>query len=235
MSRHVLLNNIDHHALRVDTARSVALGDNVMSAPVFLTEFRNVQTHYPIVFAKAAEGGWQPVALFGLQEGQNLYLDERGWDAGYVPLAHARQPFLIGRDGDALMVHIDLDSPRVATDRGEPLFREHGGTTDYLDRMTSMLLALHEAIPTTAAFANALSTHGLLESFVLDVEFEDGGQGRLAGFHTINEERVRALDGRALSVLHQAGHLEAIFMAMASLGHLRGLIDRANRVRCRDA
>ena len=74
MSQHVLLNNIDHKDLRVDTARSAALGDDVMFAATFPAEFRNVQAYYPIVFRKTAEGAFQPIALFGFQEGRNLFL-----------------------------------------------------------------------------------------------------------------------------------------------------------------
>lgn len=229
MSNHALLNNIDHKDLRIDTGRGAALGDAVMSAATFPAEFRNVQAHYPIVFRRTAEGGFQPLVLFGFREGQNLFLDGDRWDATYLPLAVERLPFLIGRDGDALMVHVDLDSPRVRSGRGEPLFREHGGTTEYLERINSVLAALHEGLGSVPAFVAALTRHGLLESFVLDVALDGGAQHRIAGFHTIDEERLRALDGAALEALHRAGHLEAIYMALASLSRLRDLIERANR------
>lgn len=235
MTRHVLLNNIDHRDLRIDTGRGAALGDAVMSAPTFPAEFRNLQSHYPIVFHRDAQGGFRPLALFGFREGQNLFLDGDRWDATYLPLAIERQPFLIGRDGDALMVHIDLDSPRVRDDRGEPLFREHGGTSEYLERINSVLAALHDGLQRTPAFVDALTRHQLLESFVLDVALDDGSQNRLAGFHTIDEERLRALDGAALESLHREGHLEAIYMALASLSRLRDLIERTNRRHGADA
>lgn len=229
MARHVLLNNIDHAGLRVDRSRSVALGDGVMHAPIIPAEFRNVQSCYPIVFRAAADGAFQPVALFGLREGQNLFLSEGRWDAAYLPLSVERQPFMIGRDGEGLMVHVDLDSPRLSTGQGEPVFREHGGTSEYLDRITSALLALHEGLQATPAFVEALARHRLLESFVLDIDFGDGTQGRLAGFHAIAEERLRALDAEAVAALHRDGHLEPVYMAVASLGHLRTLIDKAGR------
>lgn len=229
MSHHVLLNNIDHKDLRIDTGRSAALGDDVMSAPTFPAEFRNAQAHYPIVFRKTAEGGYQPVVLFGFREGSNLFLENGRWDAAYLPLAIERRPFLIGVAGDELLVHVDLDDPRVRTDAGEAVFREHGGTTDYLERVNSVLLALHQGLQDAPAFIDALLQHDLLESFVLDVQLDDGSQSRLAGFHTLNEDRLRALDGRALEQLHRAGHLESIYMAVASLSHFRDLIERMNR------
>jgi hypothetical protein len=229
MPNHVLLNNIDHKDLRIDTGRSAALGDDVMSAPTFPAEFRNAQAHYPIVFRKTAEGGFQPLVLFGFHEGRNLFLENGRWDAAYLPLAIERRPFLIGVSGDELLVHVDLDDPRVRRDAGEAVFREHGGTTDYLERINSVLLALHQGLQDTPAFIDALLQHDLLESFVLDVQLDGGSQHRLAGFHTINEDRLRALDGNALEPLHRAGYLEPIYMAVASLSHVRDLIERMNR------
>jgi len=230
MARHVLLNNVEHKHLRVDATHGAALGDDLMLALTFPAEFRNVQAHYPIVFHKGADGTFQPVALFGLREGQNLFLDGTHWRAHYVPLAVARQPFLIGRDaaGEPVL-HIDLDSPRVSAAAGEALFREHGGTTEFLEHRLSMLQALHEGVLATPAFVDALLEQRLLESFVLDVEREDGAQHRLSGFYTIHEERLRALDGEALLALHRAGHLEAAYMALASLSRLRDLIERLSR------
>lgn len=228
MTRPVPLNNIDHNDLRIDTGRGAALGDDVSFAPTFPAEFRNVQAYYPIVFRKTEQGALQPVALFGFEQGSNLFLVDGRWDATYVPLAIERQPFLIGR-GDELSVHIDLDHPRVRRDGGEALFREHGGTTEYLDRITSVLLALHEGLERIPAFVDALLRQELLESFVLDIELDAGSQYRLAGFYAINEERLRKLDGAALGELHREGFLEPVYMAVASVSRFRELIDRVNR------
>ena len=225
----VLLNNIDHKDLRVDTAHSAALGDDVMFALTFPAELRNVQAYYPIVFRKTADGAFQPIALFGFQDGHNLFLDNQRWDAAYVPLAIERQPFLIGRDGEALMVHIDLDNPRAQSGQGEALFRDQGGTTPFLDRITSVLLTLHDGLASVPAFVDALLQHELLESFALDVELDDGSMNRLVGFYTINEERLRALDGAALESLQQAGFLEPVYMVVASVSRFRDLIERMNR------
>jgi len=229
MPNHAALNNIEHHDLRIDTRRDAALGDEVMFAITFPAEFRNVQAHYPIVFRRGADGAMQPLALFGFTEGQNLFLHEGRWNATYVPLSIERQPFLIGRDGESLTVHVDLDHPRATTGQGEALFRAHGGTTEYLDRITSVLLALHDGIAQVPAFVAALEKHRLLESFALDIELDDGNVNRLSGFHTIHEERLRALDADALADLHRAGFLEPVFMAVASVSRFRDLIERMNR------
>jgi hypothetical protein len=78
-------------------------------------------------------------------------------------------------------------------------------------------------------FIGALLQHELLEGFTFDIELDDGSQNRLAGFYTIHEERLAALDGAALARLHQAGYLQAVYMAIASLSQFRALIGRKNR------
>ena len=226
----VLLNNIDHKGLRVITARSAAYGDDVKFALTFAAEFRNIQAHYPIVFHKTADGKFQAIALLGFQDKENLFLGPDGWDAPYVPLTIERQPFLIGfRDREPL-VHIDLASPRVSRTEGEALFREYGGSSDFLERMSSVLLTIHQGLEAMPAFIDALLQHDLLESFVLDVELNDRSHHRLTGFYTINEERLGKLDAGGLERLHQAGHLQSIYMALASLAHFRDLIERRNRL-----
>lgn len=229
MTKPVLLNNVDHKDLRVITTRGSRYGDGVMFAMTFPAEFRDLQAHYPIVFRKSDDGvTFEPIALFGFQEGENLFASAEQWDAGYVPLAVARQPFLIGVGNGELMVHVDIDSPRVSRTEGEPVFRDHGGTTEFLEQMNSTLLTIHQGLLATPPFLEALQQHELLESFVLDVELDDGSQGRLAGFYTINEDRLAKLGADALASLHQAGHLQAIYMAVASLSQLRALIERKN-------
>lgn len=231
MASGVLLNNVDHRDLRVITARAAAYGDDVMLALTFPAEFRNIQAHYPIVFRKATDNGqFQPVALFGFEPRQNLFLGPQGWDASYVPLLIERQPFLIGHSGQQMMMHIDLASPRVSRSEGEALFRDHGGTTDYLERMNSALLAIHQGLEGTPAFVETLLAENLLESFVIDIQLRDGSQNRLAGYYTIHEERLASLAGHALERLQGAGHLQPIYMAIASLSQFRTLIERRNRL-----
>lgn len=232
MPRTVLLNNVDHQDLRIVTRRSAELGDAVMSAVTFPAEFRSLQAHYPIVFRKLADGtGFEPVALLGLEEGRNLFLSDGRWDATHVPMSIERLPFYIGRDDGELVVHVDLDSPRIALGEGEgeAVFLPHGGSTPFLERMSSLLLAIHQGLQGTPAFVAAMLAHDLLEPFVFEVQRPDGARGRLVGYYTLHEERLQALDGEVLQRLSRAGHLQAAYMAVASLSQLRVLVERSAR------
>jgi hypothetical protein len=63
----------------------------------------------------------------------------------------------------------------------------------------------------------------------MDVTLDSGASHRLVGYHLVNEEKLRTLDAAALGELHGAGHLEPIYMALASLGNLGKLVRRKNR------
>ena len=222
-----LLNNVQHKDLRIVTQRGAQWGDDIMSAPATVDEFRRLQAHYPIVFQRDEKGGFVPAVLFGLQGGENLFLTESGWDADYLPLSVQRLPFSIGIAEDEMRMMVDMDSPRISSGaEGEAVFLPQGGPTDFTENANSLLRTLHEGLQMTAEFVQTLMAHELLESFVLDVERPDGTRGQLVGFYIINEERLGALDASTISLLHQADYLTPIYMAMASLSNFPRLIKR---------
>ncbi|NCT84672.1 MAG: SapC family protein [Comamonadaceae bacterium] len=222
-----LLNNITHRDLRVVTERGARWGDDVMSAPATPDEFRRLQAHYPIVFKPDGQGSFLPVVLFGLQEGQNLFLSEAGWDADYLPLSMQRLSFSIGLAEDEMRMMVDMASPRISDGAaGEAVFLPHGGTTEFIENANAVLRALHEGLQAMPDFVQTLQAHGLLESFVLEVQHPDGSRGQLQGFYVIHEERLAALDAATVALLHQADYLQPIYMAIASLSNFSRLISR---------
>jgi hypothetical protein len=234
MTRLVLLNNVEHRDVRVITRHSVELGDGVMYTFTFPAEFRNIQAHYPIVFTRLGEDRIVPVALFGFRENQNLFIDGDQWDASYLPMLHDRLPFFVGTGPNGKVIHLDMDSPRVSRTDGQRLFMEHGGNSEFLEQVTRVMGTIDEGMEAMPGFIAALQEHNLLESFVLDIQFRDGTQHRLAGFQAIQEERLAKLDGAALAKLHERGYLQAIFMVIASLSNFRALIDRAEKLDAAD-
>ena len=165
MSNYVLLNNIAHKNLKVILDHSATYGDNVMSAFTFPEEFKLVQGAYPIFFQKdESTGKFFPAAIFGFREDENLFLNENGWDAQYIPLSVKRRPFLIGfqniqTDGELkknMVVHIDMDSPRISETQGESVFLPHGGHSTYLEKVVAMLDYMNAGIETGEDFVNAL-------------------------------------------------------------------------------
>lgn len=236
MTDFVLLDPEKHRHLKVITERSAQYGDDVQYAMTFPFEFRNVQACYPIFFHKDADSGrFFPLALFGFERGENLFLNESGWDARYVPIMIQRQPFLIGFQDDPdqsgekrAIVSIDMDNPRVNDTEGETLFPVEGGTSEFLQKISGQLELIHQAHDHSARFVDALIEHDLLESFTLEITLDDGSGNQLLGFYTINEDTLRTLSGAAFASLNEQGFLQPLFMVLASHSSIATLIDRKN-------
>jgi hypothetical protein len=237
MSKYSLLSQQEHAKLRVITERSAAYGDNLMYAMTFPLEFRNIESCYPIFFAKDGESGqFYPLALFGFQRDENLYLNGTTWDATYMPLMVERNPFLIGfqqspdvENGEKRpVVSINVESPRISETEGEALFTDSGEPSEYLQQSMENLQTIHRGHEQNKNFIAALLENDLLEGFNLDITLKDGSNNRLEGFYTINEEKLAGLQADVLGKLHEQGFLQAIYMAMASFSQVTGLIAKKN-------
>lgn len=237
MTNLALLNNVDHQDVRIITERSARYGDDVMYAMTFPHEFRDVQSCYPILFQRDEKDRFFPLALFGFEDKENLFLDETGWNADYVPAMIRKQPFLIGfqaskqgaGDGSTRMMSLDMDHPRVSTETGERLFQPLGGRTPYLEDAANLLETIYQGHEVNKRFVAALEEHDLIESVTMDITLNDGSRNQLLGFHTINEEKVQELSGETLEEFSRNGYLMPIFMALASLTNIRRLVDLKNR------
>ncbi len=230
MATFELLNNVDHLGVKILTERRADLGDNQMFCLSFPAEFRAAQAYYPILFYKDGQTGqFMPVLLFGFQSGENLFLQQQGWQAGYLPLDMARQPFSIGLQGTERVVNIDMAHPKVSRTQGEALFLEFGGQSPYLQQVAEQLETLHHGLSDAKAFSQQLLALELIESFVLDVTLNNGQQHSLHGFYTINEPKLAQLSGEQLTQLQQAGYLDAIYMMLASQSQFARLIGFKNQ------
>ena len=237
MSKYLLLSQSAHSKLKVITDRGAVYGDSQMHAMTFPFEFRDVASSYPIFFAKDGESGqFYPLALFGFQRDENLYLKGNSWDASYIPLMVERNPFLIGfqqtsdaENGETTpVVSINIESSRVSETEGEALFTDSGEPTEYLQKSMHNLQAIHRGHKQNEAFIAALLENDLLEGFNLEITLKDGSNNRLEGFYTINEEKLTELQGDVLGKLHAQGFLQAIYMAVASFSRVTGLISQKN-------
>lgn len=233
MSNHHILNFADHGNLRVHNGAGAGLGDAVMTSLAIPLEFRAVQAHYPIVFRRDISTGlFSTLAMFGFDNGENLFLEGEKWDARYRPMAHAIQPFLIGHSAspdEVAQVHIDMDHPRVSTNgEGMRVFDDDGRPSPFMETMASKLAELDIGYRQLPEFCATLERLDLLEPFTLEVPLNDGSRHSLVGYHIIAEERMAALDGATLGELQTKGYLLPIFMAVASLSRFNDLVARKN-------
>jgi hypothetical protein len=230
-----LLNNVDHHDLRVIARHGAEFGEAVNQVLAFPTEFEALQREYPIIFRRDGEGALRPVALLGLARDENLFLDGKGgWQARYVPALLQRGPFSIAApenpEGEP-MIRVDLDHPRVSRSEGTPVFLPQGGNTPYLEHVSGVLRGIfvghHLIEPMMAAFAAA----GLLVEVNLEARVEENTVHAITGAVTIDRARLAGLSANELAELHKGGFLQAAFFVAASLGNVQRLADLKGRER----
>jgi len=238
MAQNVLLNNVAHRDLRVRSHYSAEFGDNVATAMIVPTEFGELQREYPIFFRQEpGTENFTAIVLLGLQKDENLFLDQNGWNASYVPAVVARGPFFIGLqeqkvDGQSRQVPVilvDEHHPRVSKTDGEALFKPDGTNAPYLDRMANILNAIGQGMDLAQPMYQAFKAAGLIEPVKLEVKINAGEQFNLTGLHTINREKLATLDADALFGLHRAGYLQAAFLVVSSLTNVQRLIEMKNR------
>jgi len=237
MPNHMMLNELQHREVRVHTGYGVAYGDNVMCVLAIPSEFRSLVADYPI-FLHKDEGSdkFLPMAMFGFEVEENLFLEGDKWQANYIPLMVQRGPFLIGfQDGEPglsternMVVTLDMDNPRVGGD-GEALFQPFGGNSEYTDRVVGILQEIDRGQAALDEFNQALVTHDLVEPFALDVRLNSGDNHRLEGFYTIHEERLSSLDAGVLADFSRRGILQLAYMQLASMSNIPRLIRLRNQ------
>lgn len=237
MARYELLNNIDHADYRVITESSASLGDDVMFAVCYPFECRQIQAHYPIViYNNPKDQQLFPVALFGFENKENLFLSPSGWDATYVPATMRRGPFLIGFQEDSndpmadtkRVVTVDVEHPRLNKDMGQAIFSHNGGYSEYLETISQLLEAVYLGTQQNKQLMQALQTHNLLQPLAMSATLANGQHITLEGFLVIDDEAVQRLSADAVAALQEQGLLMPIYMMVASLSQLRPLLQRKN-------
>ncbi len=231
MTNRTLLNNVDHHDLKVAIRHGAEFGDSVNQMLIFPNEFEAAQREFTILFRRDGEGAMQAFALLGLDRSENLFLGEDGWRSRYVPALQRRGPFLIGRprEGGEPTIHVDLDDPRIGRDQGEPLFLKHGGNAPYLEHVAEALRTAHIGLELVNPMFAAFEALALLRPVTIEIRIDDSRQYTLPDHFTIDEERLAGLSAAGLEQLHRGGFLRAAFMAAASLGNIGRLIELKNR------
>ena len=235
MNKIVVLNNVDHHDVRLHRLRGAANLETINQVRVFPSEFRDLQRDFPIFFRRD-DSGYHSVAILGLDVDENLYLEGEGettrWAARAVPAILDRGPFSIGMGGEGNpMIMVDMDHPWIGRDAGEPLFLSHGGNAPALDRAAATLRTLHAGVAVESAMFAAFEQAGLIAYLDLDIRLDESTEYKLPELYTIRPDGLRSLDGAALSDLNGSGFLELAYMVLASHDNLGRLIEAKNRRR----
>lgn len=199
-----------------------------MVAGLVLEEMVTAQKSLTIAFMQH-EGNYFPVALLGLKQGQNAYVNAQGqWQANtYIPAIFRTYPFHIAlNEEQQAMLCIDEDSGLVSDSAGEPFFTESGDATEKLQQILAILHRIEHNKQLTQAAIKALAEAGLFELWPLTIQSETG-EKKLEGLYRINEQKLMSLSGEALANLMPTGAMMIAYAHFFSLQNLQTLAQLA--------
>jgi hypothetical protein len=235
----MMYDNIQPLSSEVHRNWSVLVADysfvsHMISAPILATEIPFAAGEFPIVFsATATEGEYIPLAIMGLKEGENLFLNENHqFTSRYIPAFVRRYPFVLGGDkgADTMALCIDADSKAVLKNggSGRRLFEESGEHTAHLKEVVEFLKDYQYRAEMTKVFCKRLHELNLLEPMQANITFKGREESNmnLTGFYVVKREKLKALsDADALDLFKKDG-LELIYSHMQSLANLNHLINK---------
>ena len=203
---------------------------NAHAIPITVDEFVSVQRHYPIVFSSGEQP--VPLALMGLNEGVNVFVEEDGALRGeiYVPAYIRRYPFMLARlrpDAEELSLCFDPTSELVgAFDEGNVLF-EDGKPSETTNSILKFCEEFEMAAQRTASFVGELKAMDLLMEGEVSIQPVGSEQPFVyRGFQMVNEEKLRELRGDELRKMNQNGMLPLVMAHLFSMALMRDLFGR---------
>ena len=222
----------DHGDVSIKSGSNYGFAKEVNSVPLMASEFDLASTEYAIVFS--GEGTEvMPAALLGIRDNENLYIDEQEtWSAKYIPAFVRRYPFVFSsQDKTTFTLCIDEDYPGVnRRGVGERLFDADGERTQYLQGVLGFLQAYQAQFEATRAFCQRLTELNLLEAMQAQFALKSGQRITLAGFKSVNRERLKALSGDQLARLAARGDLDLIYAHLHSQRNFTPTAERIVRI-----
>ncbi|MDA1300832.1 MAG: SapC family protein [Proteobacteria bacterium] len=191
-------------------------------------EFSEAAKDYPIVFAKSGDS-IVPVALLGLRNSENLFIQDDGsWDARYIPAFVRRYPFVLaaaGENSQQRVVCIDESYPGISEQEGQALF-EGDEPMALLKQAIGFLEEYQKQYVRTETFLRRLQALDLLVSLNAKVDLVDGQQFSMSGLLVVDEKKLLNLDDAKAIEFFRSGELSWVYCHLMSLGCLGGMVNR---------
>lgn len=219
-----------HANYRTRSAEKAPFFANVHAVPVTIDEFVSVQRCFPIVFSVGDNP--VPLALMGLNEGVNVFVDDEGALRGelYVPAYVRRYPWLLARtspNATELSLCFDPDSSLIGEfEEGEKLF-DGEKPSEATNNIVKFCEDFEMSAQRTSAFIKELQDMGLIMDGEVSIQLESEQQPYVyRGFLMVNEEKFRALPDDQLRKIHDNGILPLIVAHLFSLSMIRDIFGR---------
>ena len=201
------------------------------AVPITVDEFALVQRMMPIVFSVGDEP--VPLALMGLNEGVNVFMDDGGKlteNFIYVPAYIRRYPYMLARlrpDAQELSLCFDPTSPSLGKfDDGAALF-ENGQPSQVTKDILAFAEQFEQAGARTQQFVKELQEMDLLIDGETSIQPDGVEQPFLyRGFQMVNEDKLAELRGDQLRKMMKNGMLPLLHAHLFSLSLMRDIFAR---------
>jgi hypothetical protein len=199
--------------------------------PLTVDEFVIAQRHYPIVFGLGDNPA--PLALLGLSEGVNLFVDAEGnWRQDtYIPAYARRYPFMLAKmnpQSEEMTLCFDDSSELISAGdfEGTQLF-EGEQPTESTKAILEFCENFEQSVNRTRLFVEEMQKLDLLMDG--EVTLQQPGMDQPAvyrGFKMISEENLRELRGDQLRKIVGNGMTAIVYAHLFSLNHIGELFAR---------
>ena len=217
-----------HGDKSINLERRFGFAANTNMVPVNMQEFSRVAISYPIVFTESAPAS--AIAILGLRQGQNLFVDDAGaWDGGvYVPAYVRRYPFIFstGQEDEQLVLCVDEADALIVDGTGaENTQAIYDGeeASETIKKMLEFCAAFHRQSLATREFVDELENRDLFRPGTVTITNESGEQFNLRGFRMVDEAKFNALPDEAFLEFRRKGWLHAITSHLVSVQNLAAL------------
>ena len=221
----VPLSSVVHADFRARPMDNANFLVNQHAVPLTSDEFVPASRFYPIVFSSGENP--VPLALMGLNEGVNTFVDADGklLNPVYVPAYIRRYPFLLARlnpDSEDLSLCFDPTSGAIGKfEDGDALF-ENGQPTEPVTGILEFCKNFEESGLRTSAFVEELKKADLLMDGEVAIQPDGSDKPYIyRGFQMVDENKLRELRGDVLRKMSQNGLLPLIYAHLFSLQIMR--------------
>jgi hypothetical protein len=224
------LSSSVHAAYRSKSADRAPFLVRHHAVPITVDEFVAVQRFFPIVFSVGENP--VPLALMGLNEGVNVYIDDEGKVLGevYLPAYVRRYPFMLARlspEAQELSLCFDPTSGLVGDfAEGDALF-DDGKPSEATNNILKFCEEFELSAQRTVAFMQDVRAGDLLMDGEVSIQPAGAEQPFVyRGFQMVNEEKLRALTGEQLERMNKNGMLPLIHAHLFSMSLVREIFAR---------
>ncbi len=215
-----------HRDWSVQSGKSYGFAKTVNSSPLLAAEFASAAPEFTIIFAGTAEAVF-PSVILGFQDGQNIFVAEDGaWKGKYVTAFLRRYPFVFAEaEGNGnFTLCIDEEYEGLNKEgKGERLFDSEGSRTQYLTGILNFVSSYQGQYERTKLFCKRLVDLKVLDPAQARFSLPDGKTGSLAGFFTINRDKLKAIPAEQLSEMFQNDELELCYLHLQSLNNINDM------------